>query len=130
MDEQDLKARTKHFALRVINLVDALPGNTKGRAIASQLMRSGSSVAANYRAVCRAKSTADFLPKLSIVEDEADETAFWVELITEAGIMPESKTRELLKEANELVAIMVSSRMTAARKSQHSKIKNHRSKIP
>ena len=81
MNAQDLKERTKQFALRVMRLVDALPNTPKGRAIASQLVRSGTSVAANYRAACRGRSKAEFIAKVGIAEEEADETALWLELI-------------------------------------------------
>src|SRR5882762_10095505 len=77
MSDSDLKKRTKAFALRVLKLVDTLPKTTAGRALASQIVRSGTSVAANYRAACRARSTADFIAKMGIVEEEADETLFW-----------------------------------------------------
>jgi four helix bundle protein len=130
MNEQELKNRTRSFALRAMKLVDALPKDAKGRALAGQIIRSGTSVAANYRAACRAKSQADFTFKLAIVEEEADETALWIELITEGGLLPAPKTRELLAEANEIVAIMVASRKTIAHTAQESKIKNQKSKIP
>src|SRR5438045_9148521 len=85
-NEPDLKKRTKAFALRILKLVDALPKTTAGRALASQIVRSGASVAANYRAACRAKSTADFIAKMGIVEEEADETLFWLELLEESQL--------------------------------------------
>ena len=93
MTERDLIERTKQFALRVIKLVGVLPRTIEGRAIASQLMRSGTSVAANYRAACRARSKAEFIAKLGTVEEEADESAFWLELIIDAGLLSEPKTR-------------------------------------
>src|SRR5436305_12937096 len=83
-NEPDLKKRTKAFALRILKLVDALPKTTAGRALASQIVRSGTSIAANYRAACRAKSTADFIARMGIVEEEADETLFWLELLDES----------------------------------------------
>lgn len=126
MNEDDLKQRTKSFSLRVIRLIDALPDTRAGRILANQLGRSGTSVGANYRAVCRAKSTADMIAKLSIVEEEADESAFWLEMITETGIMPESKTGELWQEANELTAIMVASRQTLLVRSRKSKLANRK----
>jgi four helix bundle protein len=109
MSEPDLKERTKRFALRVLKLVDALPKTTASRALAAQLVRSGTSVAANYRAARRAKSTAHFLSKLGDVEEEADETLFWLELLKESGIVPAAKLSALMQEANELVAIIVAS---------------------
>ena len=113
MGEVELKLRTKRFALRVIKLVVALPKTTEGRAFANQLVRSGTSVGANYRAACRGRSKAEFIAKLGTVEEEADESAYWMELIIEANLMKESHVGPLLREANELVAIMVSSRKSA-----------------
>jgi four helix bundle protein len=118
MSEPDLKKRTKAFALRVLKLVDALPKTASGRALGSQLVRSGTSVAANYRAARRAKSAAHFLSKLGDVEEEADETLFWLELLEESGIVPAKRLSELKKEADELVAITVASINTAKRKSE------------
>ena len=119
MSEPDLKKRTKTFALRVLKLVDAWPKTTSGRALGSQqLVRSGTSVAANYRAARRAKSTAHFLSRLGDVEEEADETLFWLELLEESGIVPAKRLSELKKEADELVAIIVASINTAKRKSE------------
>jgi four helix bundle protein len=109
----ELKARTKEFALRVIRLVDALPNTVKGRAIANQIMRSATSVAANYRAACRSRSRAEFIAKIGVVEEEADETAFWLELIVDSRIRSGKQLEPLLKEAGELVAIMASSRKSA-----------------
>ena len=126
MIESDLIERTKQFALRAIKLVGKLPRTIEGRAIASQLMRSGTSVAANYRAACRARSKPEFIAKLGTVEEEADESAFWLELIIDAGLMSDSKIRPLLNEASEIVAIMASSKKTAAK----SQIANRNSPIP
>jgi four helix bundle protein len=122
MTTDELKARTKEFALRVIRLVDVLPNSVKGRAIANQIMRSATSVAANYRAACRARSRAEFIAKIGFVEEEADETAFWLELIVESGIHSNEQIDPLLKEAGELVAIMAASRKSA--------IANRQSAIP
>jgi len=124
MTEDELKQRTKRFALRVIRLVRALPKTSEGRAIGNQLMRAGTSVGANYRAACRARSRADFASKLAIVEEEADESAYWMELVVEADLMKKELVGPLLSEANELVAIM-----SASRQSVRSKIKNQKSKI-
>src|SRR6266478_611895 len=115
MDAQELKDRTKKFALRVMHLVDALPDTPKGRALASQLVRSGMSVAANYRAACRGRSPAEFISKIGVVEEEADETVLWLELIVEDKLLPEGKISPLLKEANELTAIMAASYISASR---------------
>jgi len=120
-----LKKRTKEFALGVIRVVGALPPTIAGKNIGNQIMRSGTSVAANYRAACRARSRAEFAAKLGTVVEEADETAFWLEIIDEAGILPKERIELLLKEANELSAIFVSSRKTASK----SAIINHRSKL-
>lgn len=109
MNENDLKLRTKKYALRIIKLVESLPKTQTGRTIGNQLIRCGTSVAANYRAVCRARSNADFIAKLGIVVEEADESAFWVETIIESGLMKEELLIPLLQETNEIVAIMVAS---------------------
>src|SRR3954463_14817620 len=114
-NESDLKERTKAFALRILKLVDALPKTTAGRALASQIVRSGTSVAANYRAACRARSNADFIAKMGIVEEEADETLFWLELLEESALVPAAKLTAIKQEANELVAITVASIKTARR---------------
>jgi|ERR1022692_60209 four helix bundle protein len=118
-----LKERTKKFALRIIRVIRSWPPGSEGRVIGHQLLRSGISVAANYRAVCRARSRPEFLAKLSIVTEEADESAFWLELLVDAGPISEVKLRELRSEANQLVAIFNASRMTA-RKGCQSTIKN------
>jgi four helix bundle protein len=115
MNKEELKGRTKKFALRIISLVEALPKTATGRAIANQLVRCGTGVAANYRACCRARSRAEFIAKIGVVEEEADESAFWMELIIESSLLPAAKVQPLLKEANELVAIMASSRISAKR---------------
>ena len=114
-DEPDLKKRTKAFALRILKLVDALPKTTAGRALASQIVRSGTSIAANYRAACRAKSTADFIAKMGIVEEEADETLFWLELLEESDLVLAAKLTAIKQEADELIAITVASIKTARR---------------
>ena len=111
--ENDLLLRAKALALRVIKLVDALPNTMAGRGIGGQLVRSGMSVSANYRAACRARSRAEFVAKLGIVEEEADETCHWLELIIESGMLKEPKVTDLLKEASEITAIMVASKKTA-----------------
>ena len=116
MDAEDLKQRTKEFALRILKLVAALPNNTHGRAIASQLVRAGTSVGSNYRAACRGRSTAEFIAKLGTVEEEADESAFWLELIIEGSLLAPKAVQPLLDEANELTRIMARSRLTAKTK--------------
>ena len=133
MNAQDLKDRTKGFALRVMRLVDALPNTPKGRAIASQLVRSGTSVAANYRSACRGRSHAEFISKIGVAEEEADETVLWLELIVEDELLPGKKIAPLLKEANELTAIMAASYISASRSardgSAKSAIRNQQSPI-
>jgi four helix bundle protein len=117
MNPTELKTRTKTFALRIIKLTRAIPkSDDAGRVIAKQIVRSGTSVAANYRASCRARSQAEFIAKIGTVEEEADETALWLELLVESGIMPTRKLSAPLIEANELTAIMASSRKTASGK--------------
>ena len=96
-----------------MKLVDALPRTIQGRATANQIIRSATSVAANYRAACRARSRAEFIAKIGVVEEEADETAFWLELIIDSGLLKDAKIRSLLTEAGELVAIMAASRKSA-----------------
>jgi four helix bundle protein len=108
----DLKARTKHFALRVMKLADGIPRTIQGRAIAKQIIRSATSVAANYRAACRARARAEFIAKIGVIE-EADESCFWLELIIDSGLLTEDRIRPLLNEAGELVAIMAASRKSA-----------------
>jgi four helix bundle protein len=87
MDEDELKKRTKRFGLRIIKLVNALPKTITGRAIGGQLVRAGTSVGANYRAACRSRSKAEFIARLGVVEEEADESGYWLEMITEGGLM-------------------------------------------
>src|SRR4030095_448840 len=113
--EPDLKRRTKAFALQILKLVDALPKTTAGRALASQILRPGTSVAPNYRAACRAKSHTDFIAKMGIVEEEADETLFWLELLEESELVTAAKLTAIKEEANELIAITVASIKTARR---------------
>jgi four helix bundle protein len=115
MKPMDLRERTMCFALRVVEVVDALPNTIRGRNAADQLCRSGTSVAANYRAAKRAKSTADFINKMGTVEEEADEVSFWLELIVRSELLPESRLESLMKEADEIIAIVVSSINTAKR---------------
>jgi len=116
MDQRgDLKLRTKEFALRVVRLYRALPPREEARTIGKQLLRSGTSIGANYRAACRARSRAEFVAKLGIVLEEADETVFWLELMQESGILSSQKLTPLTQEARELTAIFVSSICTAKR---------------
>jgi len=129
MTERELLDRTKKFALRVFKLVGALPRTIQGKAVAAQLIRSGTSVAANYRAACRARSKPEFIPKLGVVEEEADESAFWLELIIETDLLSAGKVKPLLTEAGEIVAIMASSKKTASRLLLRSQIANCKSQM-
>jgi four helix bundle protein len=129
MKADDLKNRTKQFALRVLKLVAALPNTVQGRAIGNQLVRAGTAVAANYRAACRGRSKAEFIAKLGIVEEEADESAFWMELIIEAELLKAQKVEALLTEAIELRKIMARSRISASRALKQSKSTPRDSKV-
>jgi four helix bundle protein len=129
MTEDELKMRTKKFALRTMRLVEALPKTAVGRAIGGQLVRSGTSVGANYRAACRARSKAEFIAKIAVADEEADESAYWMELIVEGGLMPEKIIAALRQEASELAKIMSSSRKSASRAIFQSKIQNQKSKM-
>jgi four helix bundle protein len=113
---EQLRARTKQFAIRIVRLFKSLPKADEARIIGKQLLRAGTAVAANYRAVCRSRSRAEFISKMGVVVEEADETAFWLELLIETSIIPEVRLRDLLTEANELLAIFAASVWTARRK--------------
>jgi len=112
MDEREFKRRTMQFGLDVIKLVGELPRSTAGIAIGRQLVRCGPSVGANYRAACRARSTADMVAKLGIVEEEADESAYWLEMIALADLLPRTRVEPCHKEASEILAMVVASRKT------------------
>jgi four helix bundle protein len=139
MDEEELKKRTKRFGLRIMKLVAALPNTPQGRTVGGQLVRAGTSVGANYRAACRARSRAEFTARLGVVEEEADESGYWLQMIIEGELMKAKLVTSLLNEANEPVAIMTSSRITIHRKQladkqnatrvSKSKITNLKSKI-
>ena len=129
MTERERLDRTKKFALRVFKLVGALPGTIQGKAVAAQLIRSGTSVAANYRAACRARSKPEFIAKLGVVEEEADESAFWLGSIIETDLLSAGKVKPLLTEAGEIVAIMASSKKTASRLLLRSQIANRKSQM-
>lgn len=115
MNADDLKKRTKQFALRILKLVAALPNTIQGRTIGGQLVRSGTSVGSNYRAACRGRSKPEFIAKLGIAEEEADESAYWMELIIEGELLKRPLVEPLLIEANELAKIMASSRISATK---------------
>jgi four helix bundle protein len=114
MDAEELKKRTKRFALRILKLVAALPNSVQGRTVGGQLVRAGTSVGSNYRAACRGRSKAEFIAKLGVVEEEADESAFWLELIIEGQLLKAKLVVPLLEEANELTKIMAKSRISAS----------------
>jgi four helix bundle protein len=115
MSKAELLTRTKVFALRILKLVDHLPRTTSGRAIGNQLVRSGTSVGANYRAACRSRSRAEFAAKLGLVAEEADETMYWLEVIRDGNLLPANKLSGLLKEADELTAIFTAGRRSSSR---------------
>ena len=113
MNAEEIKRRTRGFAVRVVRLVEALPRTRSADVIGKQLLRCGTSVGANYRASCRARSQADFIAKMGIVEEEADETIYWIELLVDAGLIKRARVAGLLNEANQIVALVVSSIKTA-----------------
>ncbi|NER79928.1 MAG: four helix bundle protein [Leptolyngbya sp. SIO1D8] len=123
MDEKAFKQRTKKLALRVLRLVESLPRKTSTNVIRKQLLRCATSVGANYRSACRAKSTADLIAKLSVVEEEADECLYWLELLVEAGELPETKVKSLMAETNEILAMTVASIKTLRYKKANLKSK-------
>ncbi len=123
MDEKEFKDRTKKLGLRVIKLIAALPKNQIAEVLGKQLLRSATSVGANYRAACRGQSPADMIKKLKIVEEEADESLFWMELFVEGEIIPESRLKDLMKETDEIIAMTVASIKTLRAK-QKSKPKS------
>ncbi len=133
MNKQELADRTKRFALRVVRLVESLPQSRTAEVIGRQLLRSGTSVGANYRSVCRSRTTADFVSRMSIVEEEADESAYWMELLIEAKSVKAEKIEALLSEAYELVAISAASVITARKRTtqtRQSAIRNQKSEHP
>ena len=127
MDKRELQSRTKQFALRVLNLIDVLPRTAAGRAISNQLVRAATSVGANYRSACRARSRAEFAAKLGVAVEEADESLYWLELVRDGKLVPENKLSLLLKEADELTAILASGRKSATNTSN---LKHRTSYIP
>jgi four helix bundle protein len=118
VNEEKFKARTKQLALRIIRLVDALPQHGTADVIGKQLLRSATSVGANYRAACRGKSTADVVAKLSIVEEEADESLYWLELLVESKVISAEKLKSLIAETNEILAMTVASIKTLRNKAK------------
>lgn len=127
MDEVQFKDRTKQVALRIIRVVDALPTTTVAGVIGRQILRSGTSVGANYRAACRGKSPADVIAKLAIVEEEADETMYWLELLAETKMLPAKRLSDLQNELNQIIAMVVASQKTLRSKNPKSKAENRKS---
>jgi len=113
MDKRELQNRTKQFALRVLTLVEALPRTAAGRVISTQLLRAATSVGANYRSACRARSRAEFAAKLGVAVEEADESLYWLGLVRDGKLLPENKLWQLLNEADELTAILATGRKSA-----------------
>ena len=118
MTQGEMKDRTKAFALRVAKLVAALPRSVPSKVIGGQLLRAGTSVGANYRSACRGRSKAEFVAKLGIVEEEADESIYWMELLVEAGLVKASRLVPLMKEADEILSIVVASINTAKKRTR------------
>jgi four helix bundle protein len=127
MDEQTFKNRTKSFALEIVRLVESLPHNKIADILGRQLLGSGASVGANYRAACRGKSASDVIAKLSIVEEEADESIYWIELLVDGGIVVPNRIDAIKKEANELVAMTVASIKTLRTRGQHENVRTSNS---
>ena len=115
MEKSTFKERTKNFALKIIKVVEKVPRGRAADILVRQLLRSGTSVGANYRSACRAKSTADFISKMGIVEEETDETMYWMELLIECSLVRKDDVIQLLDEANQILAITISSIKTARR---------------
>ena len=127
MNESELLKRTKRFSLAVVKFVSSLPQTPVARTLGNQLLRSGTSVGANYRAACRGRSIAEFIAKLGIVEEEADESVFWLEMFIDSTICTTEGAKWLWREAGELTAIMAASRKTASRNNRKSEIANRKS---
>jgi four helix bundle protein len=127
MNEIEFKKRTKQLALRTIKLIESLPQSPTGAVLGKQLLRSATSVGANYRAVCRAKSPADMINKLRIVEEEADESGYWLELIGESGLIPSERLVELVQEFDEITAMIVASQKTIRANNSKPKIADRKS---
>jgi len=139
MNEQEFKDRTKRLGIQVIQLLEELPRDRAADALGRQLLRSATSIGANYRAACRGRSGADVIAKLSIVEEESDETLYWLELFSEAGLLPAVKVASLIAETDEILAMTVASIKTLRTRGRESKpdvflaqskIQNPKSKIP
>ena len=124
MQKQDFARRTMHFGLRTIRLVESLPNSQTARVIGNQLLRAGTAVGANYRSALRGKSRADFIAKLGIVEEECDEALYWMQMLIEADVVQQSRLTQLMTEANEIIAIVVTSIRTARKNAPKSGIRN------
>jgi four helix bundle protein len=116
MEGEELKRRTKDFALQIIGLVESLPRSRSADVIGQQILRSATSIGANYRAACKARSRADFISKITVVEEEADESLYWLELLADSGILKKEQLGSLIREARELTAIFTASGKTAKRR--------------
>ena len=116
IQSEQLRARTKRFALHIVGLFRSLPRTEEARVLGKQLLRAGTAVGANYRAACRARSKAEFIAKLGVVVEESDETVFWLELLADSQIVPAARVADLLTEANELLAIFAASQRTAKKR--------------
>ncbi len=127
MTPQELKDKCKKFALRIFKMTDSLPNTKAANVIANQILHSSTSIGANYRVACRAISKADFISKITVVEEDADETLFWLELINESGMIKYDRIKHLMIEADEFVAIFTSSGKTAKLNNPKSTIRNPRS---
>jgi four helix bundle protein len=129
MTPEDLKKRTKEFGINTLRLAEKIPETMPGRVLGQQLIRSGTSVGANYRSACRARSKPDFIAKLGIVAEEADESIYWMELLVEAGLLSQEQASQPAREAHEIVAIVVSSINTARKDRKPAVLSNHQSPI-
>ncbi len=129
MTQDELKRRTKAFALRAMTMTDSLPRNAKGRVLANQVLRSGTAVASGFRAACRARSRPDWVDKVGRILEEADESALWIELIQEGVLLPANRIQDLLQEANELTASFAAMHKTS-KASAKSEIRNPKFLMP
>ena len=125
MTPQELKDRTREFALRVVRATQSLPKGRVAWALGDQLLRSGTSVGANYRAACRARSKAEFLAKLGVVEEEADESLYWMKLLVAAGIVKQQQIEKLMQEADEILSIIIASINTARKRASQKPVSQH-----
>jgi four helix bundle protein len=122
MTPDELRDRSRQFSMRVVKLYQELPKTTDAQVMGKQVLRSGTSVAANYRASCRARSRAEFVSRMAVVVEEADETCYWLQMIADSGVFPAKKLQPLQKEAQELLKIFSASRNTAEKKNHKSQI--------